>query len=279
MQIATVDGSPFTISNGEATTLSIGRIFRVLFIIFGVPDELSTNGSLKFTPNSFKTFLKIWGVQHQKSSVEYSQPNGRAKVAVKSAKCIIYSNTGTNGSPDNNKVAQAILQYHNTPLQDCNLSPAQILFHRELRDKIPNHPSHYKLHPEWLAVAQHHEEEYIKKHLVISTEYNWHTKELPAIPLGTLVLIQGKDKKCRKKGKVIDTLDHRQYYICLMDLDELPFEKDVSSKNAYILTKHLGYSRHLKTWQRKQTTKENNQTTNKNNKDKLKTTNLYCLIS
>ena len=137
-----MDGSPFTISNGEATTLSIGRIFRVLFIIFGVPDELSTNGGLKFTPNSFKTFLKIWGVQHQKSSVEYSQPNGRAKVAVKSAKCIIYGNTGTNGSLDNNKVAQAILQYHNTPLQDFNLSPAQILFHRELRDTIPNHPSH-----------------------------------------------------------------------------------------------------------------------------------------
>ena len=109
---------------------------------FWVPDELSTNGGLKFTPNSFKTFLKIWGVQHQKSSVEYSQPNGRAKVAVKSAKRIIYGNTGTNGSLDNNKVAQAILQYHNTPLQDFNLSPAQILFHRELRDTIPNHPSH-----------------------------------------------------------------------------------------------------------------------------------------
>lgn len=78
------------------------------------------------------------------------------------------------------------------------------------------HPSNYKLHSEWSAAAQHHEEEYLKKRLAISTEYNRHTKELPPIPLGRLVLIQGKDRKWRKQGRVIDALNHCQYLIRLM---------------------------------------------------------------
>lgn len=73
----------------EATTPSIEMIFRELFITFGVPDDLSTDGGPQFTANSFKMFSETWGVQHQKSSVEYPQSNGRAEVAVKSAKRII----------------------------------------------------------------------------------------------------------------------------------------------------------------------------------------------
>ena len=111
------------------SNLSIERIFRELFITFGIPDELRTDGDHQFTANSFKTFLNIWRLQHRKSSVEYPQSNGSVEVAVKSAKCIIYDNTGTNNSLGNDKAAVAILQYHDTLLQDCNLSPAQILFH------------------------------------------------------------------------------------------------------------------------------------------------------
>ena len=48
-----------------------------------------------------------------------------------------------------------------------------------------------------------------------STEYDWHTRELPPLPNGTFVLIQGKDKKWKKQGKVIEVLDHHQYRVCL----------------------------------------------------------------
>ena len=34
-------------------------------------------------------------------------------------------------------LARALLQYRNTPLQDLKLSPAQILYGRELRDCMP----------------------------------------------------------------------------------------------------------------------------------------------
>ena len=44
---------------GEATTSSTERIFRELFITFGVPDKLSTDDSPQFTADSFRTFLKF----------------------------------------------------------------------------------------------------------------------------------------------------------------------------------------------------------------------------
>ena len=49
------------------------------------------------------------------------------------------------GIPDDN-AARAILQHRNTPLSDINLSPAQILFHRQLRAQLPAKPNHYHLH-------------------------------------------------------------------------------------------------------------------------------------
>ena len=68
------------------------------------------------------------------------------KVAVKTSRRIIQENISPDGMLNNNKVAAAILQYHNTPLEGINLSPEQILFHRQLRVSHLAHPNHYKLH-------------------------------------------------------------------------------------------------------------------------------------
>ena len=90
-------------------------------------------------------FLKTWSVKHHTSSVGY----GRAEAAVKTAKQIMQENTSKDGSINNDNIAKAITQYHNTPLPNVSLSPPKILFHRELRDFTPSHPTHYQLHKDW----------------------------------------------------------------------------------------------------------------------------------
>ena len=122
---------------GEATSSLLINSCRDIFTNYGVPEEISSDGGPQFVAKSFKYFLHQWGVRHRISSVSYAQSNGRAESAVKSAKRMIRDNISSNGTIDTNKVAKAILQYRNTPLHDCNLSPAQILFHRQLRDSIP----------------------------------------------------------------------------------------------------------------------------------------------
>ena len=93
---------------------------RELFITFGVPEEISSDGGPQFSSSTFETFLKQWGVHHRLSSAAYPQSNGRAKLAVKSAKRIIMNNT--RGSLDNNRAARALLQHRNTPLQELDLA-------------------------------------------------------------------------------------------------------------------------------------------------------------
>ena len=201
---------------GEATSKTLIDIFRDLFTSYGAPDVVSSDGGPQFTAQSFQDFLKCWGVHHRLSSVGYAQSNGRAEAAVKTAKRIIRDNVAQDGSLNNDKVARSLLQYRNTPLQDIDLSPAQILFHRQLRDALPSHPTHYQLHPEWLAAAQTREETFHKKHHTIAAQYNQKTHQLPVLSPGTFVLIQGKDKKWRRQGQIVDELSNRQYRIRLL---------------------------------------------------------------
>ena len=202
---------------GEATSSLLINSCRDIFTNYGVPEEISSDGGPQFVAKSFKDFLHQWGVRHRISSVSYAQSNGRAESAVKSAKRMIRDNISSNGTIDTNKVAKAILQYRNTPLHDCNLSPAQILFHRQLRDSIPSKPSHYKLHSDWLTAAKYREDEFQQRNQIIVEQYNMNrnAKELPALEVGTHVIMQGKDKRWVKTGNIVERLPHRQYRIKL----------------------------------------------------------------
>ena len=125
-----------------------------MFPSYGFPEEISTDGGPQFTSHQFKLFLKTWDIHHRLSSAEYPQSNGRAEVGVKTAKRIIRDNISNDGSMNNDRIVSAFLQYKNTPLPDINLSPAQILFHRKLKDNTPSIHSHYHLNKEWIVAAK-----------------------------------------------------------------------------------------------------------------------------
>ena len=95
---------------------------RSSFATFGVPDELSSDGGPEFAAGVTKNFLETWDVKHRKSAAYNPQSNGRAEVAVKSAKRLLMSNIGPNGSLNSDKFIRALLQLRNTPDPDCNLS-------------------------------------------------------------------------------------------------------------------------------------------------------------
>jgi len=84
---------------------------------------------------------------------EYPQSNGRAELAMKTAKRNILEKT-TRGSLNSDKAACVLLQYRNTPIQSFGLSPAQLLFHRQLRDHFPSILTHYWLHKKWMISAK-----------------------------------------------------------------------------------------------------------------------------
>ncbi|XP_057302761.1 uncharacterized protein K02A2.6-like [Hydractinia symbiolongicarpus] len=107
---------------------------RKLFATFGVPEELSSDGGPEFCATHTSTFLKNWGVRHRVSSAYFAQSNGRAEVAVKKCKRLLMENINPNGSLDNDGFLRALLQVRNTPDPDCNISPAEVVFGRPIRD-------------------------------------------------------------------------------------------------------------------------------------------------
>lgn len=124
------------------------------FATFGVPEELSTDGGSEFTAKEIESLLERWGVRHRLSSAYHPQSNGRAEVAVKSMKRLLTAHTDANGSPDMEAVTAGLLQYRNTPYPQTGMSPAQVVFGRNLRDLLPVAPgtqvfTNPMVHPVW----------------------------------------------------------------------------------------------------------------------------------
>ena len=92
-------------------------------------------------------------MSHRVSSAYYPRANKQSEVAVKSAKWLVMENLEPKGQLGTDRFARALLLHRNIPDQLTGLSPAMILFGRELRDHL--HAVHSKYQPgkEWRIEA------------------------------------------------------------------------------------------------------------------------------
>ena len=98
----------------------------------------------------FQRWMINWDITHRPSSAYFPHSNNRAETAAKSSKRMLQDCVSRAGSTDNNKFVKAILQYRNTPHQDCRRLPAQMVFGRTLRVYIPCLPYKYAASADWL---------------------------------------------------------------------------------------------------------------------------------
>ena len=77
-------------SGNTATALT--RELRTAFSLYGAPMELATDGGPQFASHTTQQFLRNWGVKWRVSSAYNPQSNGRAELAVKTAKCLLREN-------------------------------------------------------------------------------------------------------------------------------------------------------------------------------------------
>ena len=109
---------------------------RKFFATFGLQEELSSDGGPEFASSVTAEFFRTCNVKYRISSAYHPRSNGRAEVAVKSAKLLLRCNIDSSDRLDNDRLLGAMLQQWNTPDPDRKLSPAEMVFGRPLRDSF-----------------------------------------------------------------------------------------------------------------------------------------------
>ena len=201
---------------GAGAEVLVQRL-RHHFITYGVSKEIATDGGLEFVSSVTKTFLQQWGVHHRLSSAYHPHSNQRAELGVKVAKRILRENTDGTGNLENDKFARALMNYRNTPCKDLNLSPAQIIFGRKLRDHLPILPGNFRPQQEWILSQNQRELALARRYEKQGERWARGTKTLQSLEVGDIVSVQNqagpRAKKWDKTGVVVETKDHDQYRV------------------------------------------------------------------
>ena len=190
--------------------------FREFFHRWGVVEKISLDGGPNLDSYEMNEWLKKWGVEVRQSSAYYPQSNGRAEAGVKSLKRLLMGHTGINGTIHTDAVAQALLQYRNTPLRDVNKSPAQLALGRQLRDTVPLPRHRYKISPQWAIFLENRERTLSDLNAKGKQYYDQHAKNLPQLHVGDEVHCQNaRTKKWDWTGTIMSDKGHRQYEVKL----------------------------------------------------------------
>lgn len=205
------------VEQGSGGSAGLIQTLRRVFVTYGIPDELTSDGGPEFAAGTTVAFLRDWGIHHRLASVAFPHSNCRAEVGVKTVKRMITGNTGPSGTIDTDKFGKAMLQYRNTPDPETKMSPASVLFGRPIRDFIPIYPGKYRPHPTWQETLTAREEALRNRHMKAAERWSEHTRRLPPLAVGDQVRIQNQvgphPKRWDKTGRVIEVRQYDQYGI------------------------------------------------------------------
>ena len=166
------------------------HVLKEVASTFGIPEELSSDGGTEFTSATTKKLLSQWGTHHRISSVAHARSNGRAEVAVKSMKRLLTDNIGPNGHLHTDNFLEAILQYRNTPDAATGISPARYVFHRPIRDFLPDITIGKTM--DWEVTMKQHQEAREKHSTRHMSALQEHTRVLPQLQVGDKVFVQNQ---------------------------------------------------------------------------------------
>ena len=233
------------VGHGETTSKHLIAALKSHCGTYGIPEEMSSDGGPQLESRETNQFLNAFGIYHRVSSVAYPHSNCRAELGVKTIKRLLTDNTGRNGELDTDKVLRALLQYRNTPDPSTGMSPAQVLFGRQIRDFTPVVPGEYRPRYEWRETMRRREEALSRRHVKCEDTLSQHTKRLPPLKVGDTVIVQNQlgnhPRKWDKTGTVIEVKQHNQYLI------KIDGSGRATLRNRQFLRKYTPYAQSVQT--------------------------------
>ena len=183
------------------TTSSVISFLKPIFARYGIPTTLISDNGPQFTSAEMRQFAETYGFCHITSSPYYPQANGQAERTVRTIKNLLQNAKDP---------YLALLSYRATPMQWCNLSPAELLQGRRIRTDVPQPKSSFI--PQW-AHTQHLKELHKEYKCTQSKHYNkrHRVRSLPLLPNNTPVWVQTENSHV--PGTVIQQAPTPRSYI------------------------------------------------------------------
>ena len=115
----------------ETAKACIGAL-KSIFGRHSIPETVVSDNGPCFDCKEFRDFATSWGFKHETISPGFSQSNGQAENSVKTVKRIMKKAQKCESDP-----AVGLMEYRATPIQGLDVSPAQLLFNRQIRTFMP----------------------------------------------------------------------------------------------------------------------------------------------
>ena len=193
--------------------------------------EVSSNGGPEFVAKETEDFFQRWGICHRVPSVSLPSSNGRAELAVKMSKHLLMDTVGPSGELDTDGMVRVLPTQRNTPDAGCQLSPAQILFGRPLRDTLPyidknlmafNNP---QVDNQWKNAWKLKEEAMNARYIKTLESLNEHKHPLLPLRHGDNVFVRNQcgrfPNKWDRSGVIVEVKDHNQYVVKIARIGRL----------------------------------------------------------
>ena len=123
-----------------------------------------------------------------------------------------------NGSLNTDRLARALLMHRNQTDPVSGLSPAEVIFGRQLRDHLPFKPEKFQPRAESRMDDDQREKTFMRRHLLKHDQLSSTSKPLSPIMIGNSVVLQnktdpGKSGKFTKTGIITDSFGFQQYEV------------------------------------------------------------------
>jgi transposase InsO family protein len=174
------------------------------FARYGVPAEIVSDQGPQYTSAEFRSMTEEWGIIHTMSSPGHHQSNGKAEAAVKTVKHMMYKCLEEDGNQ-----YEALLELRNTPRQDTGLSPAQMMFGRRTRSRLPTIDTK-PVSPKQVKKAVKRRR---NRQKAVKRSYDKRARDLIPLRAGQPVFFQHVPGQRWKKGVVRNRDDERSYTI------------------------------------------------------------------
>ena len=198
---------------GRLSSITSGAVIKLLaewFARHGLPCTLVSDNGRQFVSEEFRDFMRDCDCEHVTSSPHYQQSNGKAENAVKIVKKLF-----AKAQEAGNSEYRALLDWRNTPTEGIGSSPAERLFGRRCRTKLPIRQE--RLEPKRdTAVEKRGLQRRKDKQAVY---YDRGTRGLRCLRRGDMVRVRLPNQKTWTQGRISKQVGVRSYQVAVGDTD------------------------------------------------------------